>query len=135
MQRPQVIITIALSGAIVIAIVVVYHVFDPTNSIYAPKCFLKTLTGYNCPGCGCQRLLYNWANGHFIEGLRYNYFFSDRRVVCSTDTFRKTFPSITPRVYIINCYLPVHHYVSFMVGSTQSVKRVMTLKKYRNQAE
>lgn len=75
MQRPQVIITIALSGAIVIAIVVVYHVFDPTNSIYAPKCFLKTLTGYNCPGCGCQRLLYNWANGHFIEGLRYNYFF------------------------------------------------------------
>lgn len=75
MQRPQMIITIALSGVIVIAIVVVYHFFDPTNSVYAPKCLLKTLTGYDCPSCGCQRLLYSWANGHFVEGLRYNYFF------------------------------------------------------------
>lgn len=62
-------------GIIIIGVLCLYHTFDPTHSIYAPKCIIKSITGYACPGCGCQRLLYNWANGRFIEGLRYNYFF------------------------------------------------------------
>lgn len=75
MQHSKTAITIALSGAMVIALVVLYHLFDPTHSIYAPKCVIKAITGYDCPGCGCQRLLYHWAHGRFIEGLHYNYFF------------------------------------------------------------
>ena len=53
-----------------------YQYYDPTYSDIAPKCVIKNLTGYNCPACGCQRLLYQWAHGNFIEGLRYNYFFA-----------------------------------------------------------
>ena len=53
-----------------------YQYYDPTYSDIAPKCVIKNLTGYNCPGCGCQRLLYQWAHGNCIEGLRYNYFFA-----------------------------------------------------------
>lgn len=68
-------VTATLFGVVVLLIVLIYHFFDPTDNINAPKCMLKMLTGYDCPGCGCQRLLYNWANGRFIEGLRYNYFF------------------------------------------------------------
>lgn len=69
-------IAIALLGSIAIGcFIVFYHYFDPTHNIYAPKCLVKTLTGHDCPGCGCQRLLYQWAHGHFIEGIRYNYFF------------------------------------------------------------
>lgn len=60
---------------IVVGLIVFYHYFDPTYSLYAPKCLLKSLTGYDCPGCGCQRLLYHWANGCFCKGIRYNYFF------------------------------------------------------------
>lgn len=68
-------LTTAFIVVAVVSLILAYHHFDPTNDIRAPKCLLKTITGYNCPGCGCQRLMYNWANGRFIEGLQYNYFF------------------------------------------------------------
>lgn len=74
-QRSSPIVVTLLMGVIIIGGIVFYHFFDPTYSIYAPKCIVKMLTGYDCPGCGCQRLLYNWANGRFLDGLRYNYFF------------------------------------------------------------
>lgn len=75
MIKPSKAATLFLIGAGVAALIISYHLFDPTHSVYAPKCLLKSLTGYDCPGCGCQRLLYHWANGRFMEGLRYNYFF------------------------------------------------------------
>lgn len=60
---------------IILYIVYSYLNFDPTHNVYAPKCLFFTLTGYKCPGCGCQRLLYHLANGNFNMGLRYNYYF------------------------------------------------------------
>lgn len=75
MIKPSKAATLCFIGAGVAALIITYHVFDPAHSVYAPKCLIKTITGYDCPGCGCQRLLYHWANGRFIEGLRYNYFF------------------------------------------------------------
>lgn len=52
-----------------------YINFDPTHSTIAPKCIVKLITGFDCPGCGCQRLLFHWFNGRFAEGTSYNYFF------------------------------------------------------------
>ena len=75
MNLKKITITIILLWIVVIVVLIVYHYFDPTHSIYAPKCLLKMLTGYDCPGCGCQRLLYHWAHGRFLQGWRYNYFF------------------------------------------------------------
>lgn len=69
--------TITIITAVVIVIVIitiVYHFYDPTNSIYAPKCVIKLITGYDCPSCGSQRLMYSWAHGNFVDGVKYNYF-------------------------------------------------------------
>lgn len=51
----------------------VYHFFDPTHNVIAPKCPFWLLTGYQCPGCGSQRALHAFMNGHFREGIQYNY--------------------------------------------------------------
>ena len=51
----------------------VYHYFDPTHSQWAPKCPFWLLTGYYCPGCGSQRAIHCFLNGHIWEGIRHNY--------------------------------------------------------------
>lgn len=53
---------------------VLYRHYDPTHSQIAPKCIVKSLTGYSCPGCGLQRQLYNFAHLRFAEGVACNYF-------------------------------------------------------------
>lgn len=52
---------------------ILYHFFDPSHSAMAPKCPFWLLTGYKCPGCGSQRALHAFLNGHFWEGIQYNY--------------------------------------------------------------
>lgn len=39
-----------------------------------PKCIFKTLTGYDCPGCGASRALHAFLHGNLKEALAYNYF-------------------------------------------------------------
>lgn len=53
------------------AVVVVYSVFDP-ESPWMPHCLLKTLTGYDCPGCGSQRSLHALLHGHPVDAWHYN---------------------------------------------------------------
>lgn len=53
--------------------IILYHYFDPTESVIAPKCPFLLLTGWQCPGCGSQRAIHSFLNGHIIEGIRYNY--------------------------------------------------------------
>lgn len=55
-------------------VVVLYRHYDPTHSHLAPKCVIKSLTGFSCPGCGFQRQLYNLANLRFVDALKCNYF-------------------------------------------------------------
>ncbi len=52
---------------------ILYHYFDPAHSHLAPKCIFKLLTGYDCPGCGSQRAIHAFLNGHVWEGIQYNY--------------------------------------------------------------
>lgn len=53
--------------------IVLYHLFDPTHSQWAPKCPFWLLTGYSCPGCGSQRAIHCFLNGRIWEGIQYNY--------------------------------------------------------------
>lgn len=48
--------------------------FDPANSTLAPKCMFKTLTGYDCPSCGGQRVLHELLSGNIIEAFWINPF-------------------------------------------------------------
>ncbi|MBQ3710747.1 MAG: DUF2752 domain-containing protein [Bacteroidales bacterium] len=67
-------VLIILLWVVVIAFLfVVFRYFDPTHSKWAPKCPFWLLTGYECPGCGSQRAIHCFVNGHFWEGIQHNY--------------------------------------------------------------
>ncbi|MBR5106271.1 MAG: DUF2752 domain-containing protein [Alistipes sp.] len=61
----------------VVAIVVVYRCINPVGTTageYMPKCFMKGLTGYDCPSCGSQRALHAILNGEFKRAILFNPF-------------------------------------------------------------
>lgn len=49
-----------------------YYRFDPSESMFFPRCVFRTLTGLPCPGCGVQRALHSLFHGEFREAFRYN---------------------------------------------------------------
>ena len=67
-------------GLWVFAVVVVvimatfYYRFNPSTTQWAPKCVMLALTGFKCPGCGTQRMIYNLLHGHPLKAFSYNYF-------------------------------------------------------------
>lgn len=52
----------------------IYLRFDPTHSLWAPKCPFRLLTGWDCPSCGSQRALHALLQGDLLLALRYNLF-------------------------------------------------------------
>lgn len=56
-------------------VIVIYKFYNPADYQYFPKCMFKTLSGYDCPGCGSQRAVHNLLNGNFTEAIRNNLLF------------------------------------------------------------
>lgn len=54
---------VAISVVAVIIILILYFVYNPADYPLAPKCGFKSITGYDCPGCGSQRLLHGLLHG------------------------------------------------------------------------
>lgn len=50
-----------------------YLIEDPAGGLM-PRCVVKSITGWSCPGCGSQRFLHALLNGHPLEAVSYNYF-------------------------------------------------------------
>lgn len=44
------------------AFVIVYTMFNPSESGFFPRCPFRMLTGLECPGCGSQRAIHNLLN-------------------------------------------------------------------------
>ena len=40
--------------------------------MFAPKCLLKAITGYDCPFCGFQRSVWALMRGDFVDAFLYN---------------------------------------------------------------
>lgn len=59
--------------AFVIAIVLLY-IYDPTTACFSYHCPVKSLTGFDCPGCGGQRAVHALLHLHVKEALAYNPF-------------------------------------------------------------
>lgn len=57
----------------VLAVMVFSWAFDPVEgpAIY-PRCPIKWLTGWDCPGCGSARALHSLLHGHIAEALAFN---------------------------------------------------------------
>lgn len=56
------------------ALLVIYYLYNPVTSFWAPKCPFKVVTGLQCPGCGLQRALHALLQGKVLEAIHYNYF-------------------------------------------------------------
>lgn len=68
------IITVVISIVCACVGVVVYYNIDPAQSVFAPKCAFRLLTGCDCPACGGQRALHAALHGQWLDALRFNPF-------------------------------------------------------------
>ena len=64
----------AAIAVIAIAAGVIYYFFDPSESGWMPRCLWKTLTGWDCPGCGSQRMAHALLHGDFAAAWHANAF-------------------------------------------------------------
>ena len=46
--------------------------YDPARYGFYPPCFLRAITGLNCPGCGSLRAIHQLLHGHVLEAARLN---------------------------------------------------------------
>ena len=51
---------------------VIYFVFDPSKGLFFPSCPFKSLTGFDCPGCGSQRAIHEILHLNFKKAFEYN---------------------------------------------------------------
>lgn len=54
-----------------LAVIALYAFVDPAATLF-PRCPLKALTGYDCPGCGSQRAFHAILRGDIAGAWRYN---------------------------------------------------------------
>lgn len=52
----------------------VYALVDPAEADYFPRCTMKMLTGWECPGCGVQRAIHELLNGRVAAAFVLNPF-------------------------------------------------------------
>ena len=57
-----------------LSVAALLYTFNPTETALAPKCAFKSLTGWDCPGCGFQRAAHAALHGDLIRAARYNFF-------------------------------------------------------------
>jgi Protein of unknown function (DUF2752) len=52
----------------------VLYTYPPVTSGFYPQCAFRSMTGFDCPGCGTTRALHALLHGHIGEALRLNPF-------------------------------------------------------------
>lgn len=56
-----------------IALAAGVYFFDPVGGpVPYPRCWIKVLTGYDCPGCGSARALHALVHGRIAEAWNFN---------------------------------------------------------------
>jgi len=56
----------------VIVVGVMLFLFNPSENGFYPRCYLKSFTGLDCPGCGGLRAMHQLLHGHFGAAFRLN---------------------------------------------------------------
>lgn len=65
---------VVLAAAVAATLTVAYYTFDPASTPFAPRCLFRVITGWECPGCGSQRMLHALLHGDFAAAWQYNAF-------------------------------------------------------------
>ncbi|WP_329198757.1 MULTISPECIES: DUF2752 domain-containing protein [unclassified Streptomyces] len=61
-----------LGAAIFTAVAVIVGLVDPTRPGRFPSCPFRSLTGFDCPGCGSLRALHELIHAHVAAAADYN---------------------------------------------------------------
>lgn len=70
-RRPRLIVA-ALVLIVLPLGVSILRMHAPSEASFYPRCWLKSLTGLNCPGCGATRCLHVLCNGELAQAFAYN---------------------------------------------------------------
>ena len=62
---------VAVLAATVVAGCVLF-LFDPSTTVFYPRCLFHDLTGLWCPGCGTTRALHQLLHGNLAAAFRFN---------------------------------------------------------------
>lgn len=66
---------LVVAGAAVLLLgAILLYSHDPEKTTWSPKCIILMTTGYKCPGCGIQRMVYHLMHGEVLTAIKYNYF-------------------------------------------------------------
>lgn len=57
---------------IVAVLFIIYSTIDPSTSRFFPRCIFRTLTGFDCPGCGSQRAIHALLSADLAAAWRFN---------------------------------------------------------------
>lgn len=57
---------------ILASLMLFYFLVDPASTGLVPKCPFLMMTGYECPGCGSQRMLHALLHGDLGRAWHYN---------------------------------------------------------------
>lgn len=84
-----------------------FLIYSPESTSWYPKCPFFFVTGYQCPSCGGQRMLYAFCHANFRKAIEYNPFLSCLTLpYLSAIVISKLFLQKKNRLYIILS----HHY-------------------------
>lgn len=98
----------AVIGAVaLVAVAVVYYLFNPATSRLAPKCVFRLVTGYDCPRCGSQRLLHSLLHGDLYGAWQANAYLLCIAPLLLLMGFAAMWRSRYPRLYAAVNSLPV----------------------------
>lgn len=96
-KRRKAIVAAALAVA-AIALIAVYGLADPATSWF-PRCPIKAVTGYDCPGCGSQRMLHALLHGNFAQAWEMNPFLMIMVPVVALVIVSELWPDRLPRLH------------------------------------
>lgn len=85
--------------AAVTCAVLLYFLFDPAESPLAPKCVFHLVTGWECPGCGMQRMIHALLHGDIAAAWGYNAFLLCISPLILLMLFSAAFRTRLPRLY------------------------------------
>ncbi len=90
-----------LGIVVLISLALFYFMVDPEMSRIMPQCVFHRLTGYDCPGCGSQRMIHSLLHADFRSAWNHNPFLMIMIPVILFYTWLDLFPGKTPRLFRI----------------------------------
>lgn len=67
------IIKIVFITILLLSLIVIYFLFDPSQTRFFPRCPLLKYTGIKCPGCGSQRALHDLLHLNIKGAFQHNF--------------------------------------------------------------